>query len=81
MLEMYGASGDWEGGESRTNKTLTSIIQLIIYITFDLISCIRNLKHKSIHNTLTHIFGDLETFLVESKIGVGMIPTSFSIAI
>jgi hypothetical protein len=29
----------------------------------------------NIHNTSTHRFGDPETFQLESKTGVGMIPT------
>ena len=38
----------------------------------------RNQKHESIYETLTQKFGDLETFQIESKTGLGMIPTSFS---
>ena len=67
-----------QGCESRTNKTLNSIHQLIFHKLFQSNCIHEKLKTLSIQNTLTHNFGDPETFQIESKIGVEMIPKSFS---
>ena len=41
----------------------------------------KNQKHQNIHNTFDTQYGDLETFQIESKTRVGMIPISFSIIV
>ena len=67
--------GYWEGrGESGTKKK----IQLISPINPSYNILIQlHAKHENIHNTLIQRFGDPKTFQIESKTGVGMIPTSF----